>query len=254
MKIIVVDDEMSALHVFLYEIMYEKDVEYKFFRDDEKAIIDYVSTYGADAAFLDVRMPNVNGIDLARTLITLLPRIKIVFITGLTINFSDLPEDVRANTIGFIYKPYDKAELINCLNAVAEEIPRLTVKMFGVFECYLNGRRVEFSSQKEKELFALLLYYNGKTLTMNEAIACIWGDHDVEKAKKLYRDAVWRLRKSLQRINFNCAEFGRAEISLDRRNIDCDYWNWLDGKSAECGELLVNYDWTEVCLPGNKRN
>lgn len=253
MKIIVVDDEMSALHVFLHEIMYEKDVEYKFFRDDRKEILDYVSSCAIDAAFLDVKMPNVNGIELAGTLISVAPRIKIVFITGLTINFSDLPEEVRAHTIGFIYKPYDKVELINCLNAVAEEIPRLSIKLFGKFECFLNGRRVEFSSQKEKELFALLIYYDGRTLSMNEAIACIWGDHDVEKAKKLYRDAVWRLRKSLQRINFNCVEFGRAEISLNRRNIDCDYWDWLEGKTCEGGELLVDYDWTDGRVPESKR-
>ena len=243
MKIIVVDDEMSALHVFLYEIMYEKDVDYKFFRDDPNQILEYVASCGADAAFLDVKMPNVNGIELARTLISVSPRIKIVFITGLTIGFSDLPEDVRANTVGFIYKPYAKDELIKCLNAVAEGIPCLTVKMFGVFECYLNGRRVEFSSHKEKELFALLLYYNGKVLTMNDAISRMWGDHDVEKAKKLYRDAVWRLRKTLQRINFNCVEFGRAEIALDKRGINCDYWDYLEGKIADGGELLVSYDW-----------
>ncbi|MGN0815116.1 MAG: response regulator transcription factor [Candidatus Coproplasma sp.] len=245
MRIIVVDDEMSALHVFLHEIMYEKDVDYKFFRDDQSQILEYVTACGADAAFLDVRMPNVNGIELAHMLISVSPRIKIVFITGLTIDSSSLPEDVRANTVGFIYKPYDKDELINCLNAIAEGLPRLTVKMYGHFECYLNGRRVEFSSQKEKELFALLLYYNGKRLSMNDAIACMWGDHDVEKAKKLYRDAVWRLRKTLQRINFNCVEFGRAEIALDKRGINCDYWDFLEGRTAEGGELLVNYDWAE---------
>lgn len=248
MKIIVVDDEMSALHVFLHEIMYERNVDYKFFRDDVKEIMDFVTDCGADAAFLDVKMPNVSGIELARSLIAVLPRMKIVFITGLNLVASDLPDDVRQHTLGFIYKPYDRRELINFLNVIADEIPRLTVRMFGAFECRLNGRRVEFSSQKEKELFALILCYNGKTLTMNEAIAYMWGDHDVEKAKKLYRDAVWRLRKTLQSINFNCVEFGRAEITLNRQNIDCDFWNVLDGKTVENGEFLKNYEWSESFL------
>lgn len=40
MKIIVVDDEMSALHAFLNEIIEEQGVEYKFYRDDIAAYVN----------------------------------------------------------------------------------------------------------------------------------------------------------------------------------------------------------------------
>lgn len=43
MKIIVVDDEMSALHAFLNEIIEEQGVEYKFYRDDIAAVCKYTA-------------------------------------------------------------------------------------------------------------------------------------------------------------------------------------------------------------------
>lgn len=249
MKIIIVDDEMIALHVFLGEIMHEKRVDYKFFRDDEREIFDYVSENKIDAAFLDIRMPRIDGLELARSLIGLQPSVKIVFITGLSVSEKDLDETLRSHTLGFIYKPYDREDLIRSLNAVESETLRLEVKMFDAFECFLNGRRLEFSSLKSKELFALLLFYNGKGLTMTDAISKMWADHDLEKAKKLYRDAVWRLRKTLQKNHFECVIFSRGELALVKNNIHCDYWDYLDGKNNDYrGEFLNRYDWSIDCL------
>lgn len=245
MQIVIVDDEMSALHVFLGEIMYERNVEYKFFQDDVREIFAYCRDHRIDAAFLDVKMPRVNGFDLARELCEMQPWIKFVFITGLSLTEKDLSDDLKEHTLGFIYKPYDREELRGYLDEISEGSFRLEARMFDSFDCFLHGRRVEFSSLKSKELFALLLYYNGKSLTMADAISKMWPDHDPVKAKGLYRDAVWRLRKTLQRINFECVVFSRAELVLNKENIDCDFWDFLEGKNGDYrGELLKSYDWS----------
>ncbi|MCD7729785.1 MAG: response regulator [Clostridia bacterium] len=245
MRIIIVDDEVNALHIFLDEIMLQGGVEYKFFKDDAESILAYISDKRVDAAFLDIKMPNIDGIELAEKIIKICPDIKIVFITGLNINEKGLPESIRANTLGFIYKPYDKNELINYLNAIANVTLSMRVTMFETFECFLNDVPLEFSSAKSKELFALLLVYRGKTLTMADAISHLWPDHDKAKAKILYRDAVWRLRKTLQKADFNCIAFSRGELSLNNDNITCDFWEVLDKKTG-CyhGDFLKNYDWS----------
>ena len=51
MKVIVVDDEMSALHAFLNEIIEEYDVDYKFYKDDAASVCKYVAENRVDAAF-----------------------------------------------------------------------------------------------------------------------------------------------------------------------------------------------------------
>jgi two-component SAPR family response regulator len=236
---------MSALYVFLNEIIGKDGIEYKFFKDDESEILNYLSQNKVDAAFLDIGMPNINGIELAQKLIQKNGEIKIVFTTGLTVGKDDLPPDVRAKTLGFVYKPYDNNVLVNYLSQIANQTPVMTVKMFGSFDCFIGDRMVNFSSNKSKELFALLLTYDGKGLTMTDAISHLWADHDVERAKKLYRDAVWRLRKTLEEINFNCVIFGREQLSIKKDNIQCDYWEYLrSGKGDYRGEFLKNYDWS----------
>ncbi len=245
MKIIIVDDEMSALHAFLNDVIDEKDIEYKFFKDNGEEIEEYVSANRVEAAFLDINMPGVNGLALAEKLIGIRGELRIVFITGQKVGLSDLPEPLRTHTVGFIYKPYDKETLDSYFSVLRKLAPALTVKMFGSFDCFINGNLVRFTSKKSKELFALLLAYNGKSLSMTDAISQLWPDTPLEKSKKLYRDAVCKLRKVLKEICFACVRFGRALLVLNSENISCDYWDFLkSGRGDYNGEFLKSYDWS----------
>ena len=245
MKIIVVDDEFSALSVFLGQIITKQKIDYHFFRDEPSEIISYCKTNYVDGAFLDINMPNINGFALAKQIIALLPDIKISFITGLVIKESDVPEELRKNLVGIIYKPYKVTDLERHLSSMGNGKQTLVVKMFGSFECFMNGRVVSFSSSKSKELFALLLALRGKSLSMNDAITALWPDKDLDKSKRLYRDAVWRLRETLNEISFPCVTFGRAVLTLDKKNIECDYYDFMEGKNVFYnGEFLTSFEWS----------
>ncbi|MCH5151670.1 MAG: response regulator [Clostridiales bacterium] len=249
MKIVVVDDEMYALQSFLSEII-DVDVDCKFFKDDEKAILDYVSKNEVAAVFCDVGMPNINGVALAEKLIAQQPDVAIVFVTGMSLTMSDLSESVRANTLGFLYKPYNADKLTEFVNVIRKRTPILSVKMFDVFDCFVDGKLVMFSSAKSKELLALLVAYNGNSLTMTDAIDHLWPNSTVEKAKVLYRNAVFRLRRALADAGVNCVSFGRALLTLDKTRVQCDYWDYLQlGGDAYRGEFCKNYDWSIEYLP-----
>ena len=97
MKLLIVDDEISALFVFLNEIIHESGLEYKFFQDNEEAILNYVTNNHIDSAFLDIRMPNIDGISLAKKILKIKPKTKIVFITGLTITINDIDKNIKNN-------------------------------------------------------------------------------------------------------------------------------------------------------------
>ncbi len=245
MKIIIVDDEMVAHHTFLSDVIGKTDADYRFFKDDVPAIEDYIRKNKVAAAFLDVSMPSVNGFELAEKLVALDGDLRIVFVTGLDVTPEELSPAVRERTAGFLYKPYDPDELRNLLAVIEGGARKLTARMFGSFECFVGEVPVRFSSNKSKELFALLLAYDGDTLSMTDAISQLWPDLDTDKSKSLYRDAVWRLRKTLQQIGFNCVEFRRACLVLDKENIECDYWDLKRGLSSEYrGEFCKSYDWS----------
>lgn len=173
------------------------------------------------------------------------PALKIVFATGLSVAERDLSDGLARHTVGFLYKPYDLDRLNGYLADIKNVAPRLTVKMFGSFDCFINDKLVLFSSAKSKELFALLLTYNGKSLTMSDAISQLWPDAPVDKSKRLYRDAVWRLRQTLGTYRFPCVTFNRALLVLDKTDIVCDYWDYLqNGGDGYRGEFLKSYDWS----------
>lgn len=249
MKIVVIDDEMYALQSFLSEII-DVDVDCKFFKDDEAAVLDYVAKNSVDAVFSDVGMPNINGFDLAEKLIDLRADIPIVFITGMSVTASDLSEKVRANTLGFLYKPYNADRLQELLNVIKKRTRQLHVTMFNSFDCFVDGRLVLFSSAKSKELLALLFAYDGASLDMTDAIDHLWPNSTAEKAKILYRNAVFRLRKTLAEIGVNCVSFGRALLTLDKTHVQCDYWDYLHtGVGDYRGEFCKNYYWSIDYLP-----
>lgn len=250
-KIIVVDDEIDALKCFLEEIIGEERIEYHFFQRDFAGILSYASHNDFDAAFLDINMPEGSGIDLASALLKGKPQAKIAFVTGLDVRPEDLPESVRSHVIGFLYKPYAASSLLSLLSKIEGRKRLLHAKMFGSFDCFVDGRLVSFSSSKSKELLALLLAYEGKSLAMNDAISRLWPDHNSEKAKILYRDAVWRLRKTLIQVDLPCLEFGRAVIRPLPELIDCDFWNYVRGQedSSYRGEFCLSYEWAIDFLP-----
>ena len=258
MRVIIVDDEVKALQLFLSQIV-DINLEYRFFKDDKAAILDFVRKNETSGAFLDVNMPNINGLDLAKELIAIDKDIKIVFVTGTNRKMEDVPSNIVPNVVDIVYKPYTIDNIEKTLRVIAEKKPTLKVTMFNSFDCFINNHIVTFSSSKSKELFALLLAFNGKSVTMSQAITYLWPDKDVEKAKVLYRDAVWRLRSTLEEIGFQCVDFQRALLVLDKSNIKCDYYDFLNSKKKIANEaFLQSYDWSfdfenEIALINQQR-
>ena len=246
MKIIVVDDESSALHLFLDEALQADDeVDFHYFKDDPETIISYVKGNEVSGAFLDVRMPRINGISLARALLEANPNIHIVFLTGTSTTMEDLPEDIRPRVLGIAYKPFTRRDLLKFIEAIRERRSVMEVRCFGSFDCFVRGEPVPFSSSKSRELFAFLIVANGVNVTMEQVITALWPDKDIDKAKILYRDAVWRLRSTLEEIHFPCVNFRRALLSVNTANIHCDYYELIRGKNKNIvGPFLPSYEWS----------
>ncbi|MEG1529737.1 MAG: response regulator, partial [Clostridia bacterium] len=82
MNIIVVDDEIASLNTFLENILDVYDVKYKMFQKNISMSIDFVKDNKVDAAFLDINMEEMDGVELAKAIVEASPSTLIVFISG----------------------------------------------------------------------------------------------------------------------------------------------------------------------------
>ena len=70
MKTLIIDDEISSLYSFLDKLIAETNIDYHFMKDDPDIILSYLRDNEVDGIFLDIKMPNINGLDLAKKIIT----------------------------------------------------------------------------------------------------------------------------------------------------------------------------------------
>lgn len=248
-KIIVVDDESDAFVNFLPYIVDEKELEYKLFQSNPADAVEYVRENKIDAAFLDIIMPSINGVVLAKQLVAARKELKIVFISGYAQNENEIRKKLGDSLLGFCYKPYEKPVLLGFLSEIANLSGRkreVALRCFGAFELLVDGRPVRFSSGKSKELLAALVDKDGAYLLMTEAITMLWPDKSPEQSKILYRDAVWRLRQTLQENKLDdLVVFSRAQAAINKENAACDYWDCLESKntSTYTGSYMPAFEW-----------
>jgi len=252
MKIIYVDDEPLAIRKFEALAAHLPDIAELHCFDTAANALMFAQQAQIDAAFLDVEMPGMHGLDLASQLHQLDGNIRIIFVTA----YDQYALDAfGVNALGYLLKPYT-------LEALARELDKaqrmrnhpakaVYVQTMPTFDVYIDGALFPITSPKPKELLALLVDRNGGSLSSGTAIALLWEDKpDDEKTKALYRMTLKRLREILaaEGIAFILNAEGSAKYILPE-TFTCDYFRFLAGDadtiSRYSGEYLSEYSWAE---------
>lgn len=227
-------------------------------------IIDFSSGFDAiafieehnnipDIVFSDIRMPKLDGLELAVRIKKLAPYTRIVFVTG----YDDYALNAyRLHASGYVLKPVDS----NCiLEEITHAFPdsesrndKLKVRCFGRFEVFWNNQPVRFGRLQTKELFAYLIDLNGAQCTAAEAASVIWeNESDTKVLSHRIRNLIADLRNSLEKI-------GQSEVlvrkgttlSINCDLIECDYYQMLCGDmiavNSYHGEYMSQYSWANM--------
>lgn len=199
MKIIYVDDEKPAIDNFRLTVAHFPEIKELHTFQSGEAALDFVKTNTIDAAFLDMEMPGIHGLELAKALKAHDHEIRVVFVTA----FGKYAlEAFGVDATGYLLKPYTSSdirkELAKCTykhlpshRVVVETIPSLSVMVDGV-PLYISGG-------KPREMFALLVDCGKNGFTMSEAIACLWPERPADaKTQSLCRMTWKRLADILE--------------------------------------------------------
>lgn len=208
-----------------------------------------------DVVFSDIRLPGMDGLNLAVQVRKRSPGTKIVFVTG----YAQYALDAYSRHVnGYILKPAEPGKIREELDAlglpraVSEPEDKLRVQCFGHFEVFYHGEPVIFQRRQSKELFAFLIDCEGRACTAEEIASALWeNDGDLKAAKGRIRLILHDLRASLREIGMEDVLIReRRQIAIRRELVDCDYYRMLDGDmsavNAFSGVYMRDYSWAEL--------
>lgn len=119
LRLLIVDDEPLAIERLRILLERREDVEVAGAANNGQSALELVESLRPDACLLDVGMPRMDGIDLARTLATMATPPKVVFVTAYD-RFAVAAFDVHA--VDYIVKPVDPVRLARALARVREQL------------------------------------------------------------------------------------------------------------------------------------
>lgn len=254
MRIIAVDDEVLALEDFedTCRDLGITDEILKF--NNPLDALGFVATNKVDMAFLDIEMPVIKGIELAKRIKAINRNVRIIFATG----YSEYALDAfGVDAVDYIMKPYDSEDVKRAYEKallVRDEVneSKVFIKTFGFFDVFVDGKSVSFPSAKSKELLALLVDRNGGVVNTEQAISVLWeGRRYDETVQSLFRKVLKSLRTSLEEAGISdILVDNRNQRSVDKSKFSCDYYDFLEnGKNASAkffGKYMEQYDWAKT--------
>ncbi len=206
-----------------------------------------------ELAFLDIEMPKMTGLELARELRKLYPKLIIIFISAYNEYASEALGKLDADY--YLPKPYDKGDLARVMERVRLLARRLEkpvhIETFGHFNVYIHHEPLSFSSKKAKELLAVLVDRHGGVITPSDGFTYLWGEkaYDTDKASA-YRRCVRTLESALNDagIGYIFKRLPRG-CAINAEAVDCDYFKFLKGdaeaRAAYSGSYMEDYSWAE---------
>ncbi len=205
-----------------------------------------------DAAFLDIQMGGMTGLQLAAHLKKIQPKMHIIFITG---HHGYALDAFKIRATGYLLKPVSEEAVRRELTFIYEETEsqsRIRVKTFGGFDIFVEGSMVKFNRTKAKELLAFLVDRRGLSVTTGEAYAALFEDYENTRSGKAYfRTILHEMIKALKQAD-------AEEILLIEHNsfavvperFDCDFYRFLEGDPIAVNlyqnDYMPAYSWAEV--------
>ena len=255
MEVLIVDDERTAQKNLARVLSKVTENAHVQMTEQAEEAVSLCRDFDFDVVFLDINMPDKDGLTLAKEIKEIRPMINIVIVTA-------YPEHAlkayKLYVSDYIMKPVVKEDLRNALcnlrNPVRQNRKGLYVQCFGNFMVTFDGEVVSFGREKTKELFAYLVSRRGAAVTTGELCSVLWEDDTNLITKKAYiRTYYATLKKEFEAVGHgDVLVHSRNSYAVNIGSIDCDYYQYLKGdpKAAYLyqSEFMSQYSWAETMI------
>lgn len=233
-RAVLVDDEQLALQHMKKKLGELGTIEViHTFSNAESFLID-MEQLDFQVIFLDIEMPGLNGLDLARIIKEWNKNIFIVFVTA----YRDYAiQAFELHSIDYLLKPILKYRLEKTVIRIQEQLqltgkspmsvestlPNLKINCFDEFIVYFQDEPIKWKTAKSKELFAFLISNLQTYINRDTIIDQLWPEHDYKKAKIQLHTSMSHLRKLLDSIGYEqVIIFSNQSYALELDTLQCD--------------------------------
>ncbi len=179
--------------------------------DDGKHALQTFHSGNYQLCVLDIMLPNVDGITIAKNIKELNPAIPFIFLTAKTLK-EDILKGYQTGADDYLTKPFDSEVLIYKINAILQRnkstnqtsAQEQDVFQIGIYtfeyrvrSLVYNGKSIKLSP-KEAELLKLLCTHKNDILYRDIALKSIWGEEGyfTTRSMDVY---ITKLRKYLKK-------------------------------------------------------
>jgi len=207
-KAIVVDDE-ALTNEYICRLLRNLDVEVTGYTNPYEAF-DNINIHKPDVLFLDIEMPEMDGLELAEKAHAGGYEGEFIFVTA----YSQYAIDAfRVNALDYLLKPIRDDELkcsierlkkrinVNLYNKIDSENKKIRISLFGNMSIYVgeNKKKIRWMTAKSAEVIAFMLLQKTDTETVKwKLMDEVWPDKNREKADINLRSTISRLNKTLR--------------------------------------------------------
>lgn len=229
-RAILVDDEILVLNLLDKIIRDRQDIQtIATYTDSEEALAE-IPSLRPDVLFLDVDMPELNGLELASKLLERVdnPNMAIVFVTAYE---QYAIHAFKLNAVHYILKPVDSNSVNEVMTRIEQKhnviqpkaIQHSEINLFGQIELRTNGIKVDLLTAKIEELLALLVIHGERGISKWRIIDVLWEETCMEKSQQNLYTMVFRLKSKLKSAGIKAEiNYKNSIYTMNFEDVSCD--------------------------------
>jgi two-component system LytT family response regulator len=213
LKAIIVDNEEPAINIL--KTLLEKTGQMTVmgsFLNAADALAD-LKKIKPVVAFLDIEMPETDGLELAKNILAIDSNVEIVFVTAYN---QYALSAFRVNALDYLLKPLSFEDIEQTIarlrkrkGSLANSGSKLSdngrIYCFSKFSVYgpASKQPIKWRTSKAEELFAFMLQNLEKEVPKWKICESLWPEYDTEKVDILLHTTIYKMKKVLSSANIN---------------------------------------------------
>ncbi|MBD0383612.1 response regulator [Paenibacillus sedimenti] len=248
MKAILVDDEWLALRKLEKMLASYDDIDLIGSYTHSPQALEQISLQQPDVVFLDINMPELNGLQAILRIHEVAPSTAVVFITAYD---NHAYEAFELNAFDYIMKPVQHERLAKTIQRLQKHCELLhkanptpdaplIFHCMGTMQIQVRNHQPEklaWRTIKIKELFAYLFHQRGQVVSKAALLELLWPDQSERNGLSSLQTSIYRIRRQLAKyetlnsdtlksesfISIQYTEYGYV---MDMPQVPIDIYEW----------------------------